>query len=62
MPVYFSVVMGSTHKKPQQKRIDNGPPPPRMEWDAKKGRNVLNLDCCGGNRKDNDKSSICSIS
>lgn len=62
MPLYFSVIAGSTHTKPQRKRIDNGPPLPRMEWDPKQGRNVLNLGCCVEDRKKPSRECVCTIS
>lgn len=65
MPLYFSVVMGNTSSKskPTQKRIENGaPPPPRMEWDPKLKRNVLNLGCCVEDRKKLDRGCVCTIS
>lgn len=67
MPLYFSVVMGNTNSKakPAQKRIENGmPPPPRMEWDPKLQKNVLNLWCCVEDRKksDKDRGCYCTIS
>jgi len=62
MPLYFSVALGRPPAKPQYKRIDNGHPPPRMQWDAKQGRNVLNLGSCTEDRKKPNRDCTCVIS